>query len=351
MIDPALPIAVLGAGSWGTSLAVHLALSGRDVLLWGRSPEFAAQLEQARENVQYLPGVALPKRLSVTSTMADLSAAQMVVMVVPSHGFRAVLRQYLKTCEPHRGNTDADRVIVSATKGIETETQARMSQVCFEEGLAVERDLGFAVLSGPTFAAELTAADAAASSPTACVVAADDLELAMVVRDTFSSRNFRLYSSTDVVGVEIGGTGKNVVAIAAGAVSGLGFGHNTLAALMTRGLHEITRLGMAYGGKQRTFAGLAGMGDLVLTCTGGLSRNRRTGVELAKGRTLEEIREETQMVSEGVRNCLSLQAMAQARKVEMPITEQMVQVLYENKSPKLAVEQLMTRDLKSESEL
>ncbi len=210
-----------------------------------------------------------------------------------------------------------------------------MSQVAFEEALAADRELRFAVLSGPNFAAEV-----AAGLPSAAVVASEDNQLAAELRQTFASPSFRLYSSSDVVGVELGGAAKNVIAVAAGLVSGLGLGHNTLAALITRGLHETTRLGVACGGQPRTFSGLAGLGDLVLTCTGGLSRNRRTGLELAKGKSLAEVEGETSMVAEGIR-----------KGVEMPIAEQMMCVLYEQKSPRAALDELMTRDLKSESEL
>lgn len=332
-------VAVLGAGSWGTALAVHAARCGHPTTLWCRSAERRRQLE-AGENQLYLPGVRFPDTLTVTDSLADLAEHELVLVVVPSHGFRAVLRDFL---EASRVRSPA---IVSGTKGIEQESLARMSNVCFEEGARVGRVLRFAVLSGPSFATELAAGD-----PTACVVAAEDAELARSVQDDFSHENLRLYTSSDVVGVELGGTAKNVVAIAAGLAGGLGFGHNTLAALMTRGLHEVTRLGLAYGGRPRTFSGLAGMGDLVLTCTGPLSRNRQTGVALAQGKSLEQISDEMSMVAEGVRNSVALSRLAQARKVDMPITQTMVQVLYEGKSPRDAVVELMRRGLKSESEL
>jgi glycerol-3-phosphate dehydrogenase (NAD(P)+) len=336
-------IGILGAGSFGTAVAVHLAAAGRPVRLWARNPELARQMAEERANPEYLPDVEIPPAVEPTSDMEALAGCDLVLVVVPSHGFRAVLRQFLRIRpEP----ADRPAVIVSATKGIETETLARMSQVTFEEGMAADREVRFAVLSGPTFAAEL-----ARLSPSAAVVAAEDAALAAEIRERLSTRGFRLYSSSDVVGVELGGTVKNVVAIAAGTVSGLGFGHNTLAALITRGLHEITRLGIAYGGQPRTFAGLAALGDLVLTCTGGLSRNRRTGLELAAGRSLDEITGETHQVAEGIRNSLAVSRLAAQRGVEMPITEQMVAVLYEGKDPRLAVEQLMTRELKTETEL
>jgi glycerol-3-phosphate dehydrogenase (NAD(P)+) len=337
-------IGILGAGSFGTALAVHLAAAGgKRVRLWARNPELARRMAEERANPEYLPGVEIPPGVEPTADMAALADCSPVLVVVPSHGFRAVLRQLLRIPP---GDAGRPAVIVSATKGIEMETLARMSQVTFEEGTAAGRDVRFAVLSGPTFAAEL-----ARNMPSAAVVASEDAALATEMRECLSTRGFRLYSSSDVVGVELGGTVKNVVAIAAGTVSGLGFGHNTLAALITRGLHEITRLGIAYGGQPRTFAGLAALGDLVLTCTGGLSRNRQTGVELAAGKSLDEITGETHFVAEGIRNSVAVSRLAAQRGVEMPITQQMVAVLYEGKNPRQAVEQLMTRELKSETEL
>jgi glycerol-3-phosphate dehydrogenase (NAD(P)+) len=336
-------IGVLGAGSFGTALAVHLAAAGgHRVHLWARNPELALRMKLKRSNPEYLPDVEIPPGVEPTSNLEALVGCDVVLVVVPSHGFREVLRQFLRAAP---GN-QRPALIVSATKGIETETLARMSQVTFEEGMAARRDVRFAVLSGPTFAAEL-----ARHMPSAAVVASDDLGLATEIRETLATPLFRLYSSPDVVGVELGGTVKNVIAIAAGTLSGLGYGHNTLAALITRGLHEITRLGIAYGGQPRTFAGLAALGDLVLTCTGGLSRNRRTGLELAAGKTLAEITGETTQVAEGIRNSVAVARLATQKGVEMPITQQMVTVLYEGKNPRLAVEQLMTRELKAETEL
>jgi glycerol-3-phosphate dehydrogenase (NAD(P)+) len=334
-------IGVLGAGSWGTALAVHCANAGLDVRLWGRCTGLCTELARSRENREYLPGVELPERLGVTAELADLGRCRIVLVVVPSHGYREVLRRYLAACP---GSELA--VVVSCTKGIESETLARMSQVSFEEAVQTNRELRFAVLSGPTFAAEL-----ATGTPTAAVLASEDDGVARELQDLLSWGNLRLYTSSDVVGVEIGGTAKNVVAIAAGAVTGLGFGHNTLAALITRGLHEVTRLGLACGGRPRTFSGLAGLGDLVLTCTGGLSRNRRTGLELAGGKSLDEIAAESHMVAEGVLNSRSLLHLARLKGIEMPITEQMEAVLWEGKTPRAAVADLMQRELKAEAEL
>lgn len=333
-------LAILGTGSWGTALAVHWAGTGIEVTQWGRRPEFVEELQAKRSNDAYLPGVSFPENLRLTSELGDVVDHDVVVMVVPSHGFREALHRFLALA-PKK-----PRVLISATKGIENENLARMSDVTFEEAVAADQELRFAVLSGPSFAAEL-----AVGVPTLAVVASHDAELAAELREDLSSPTFRLYSTTDVVGVELGGTSKNVVAIAAGVVAGLGLGANTLAALLTRGLHEITRLGLACGGKMRTLAGLAGMGDLVLTCMGGLSRNRSLGVELASGKTLEEISGATSMVAEGVRNSLAVVRIAERRGVEMPIAEQVVKLLYHGKSPQRAVEELMTRDLRSETEL
>jgi glycerol-3-phosphate dehydrogenase (NAD(P)+) len=339
-------IGVLGAGSFGTALAVHLAgVGGHEVRLWARNPELARRMAEERANPNYLSGVTLPPGLQPTADAADLGDAEIVLIAVPSHGFRDVLRQYLRR---HPGGHPGDGALrlVSATKGIETETLARMSQVAFEEGMAADREIGFAALSGPTFAAEL-----ARNVPSAAVIASEDAQLATEVRECLATPFLRLYSSPDVAGVELAATAKNVIAIAAGTLSGIGLGHNTLAALITRGLHEITRLGIAFGGQPRTFAGLAGLGDLVLTCTGGLSRNRRIGVELAAGRSVAEITGETHMVAEGVRNSIAVSRLAAQRGVEMPITQQMVAVLYHGKDPRRAVEELMTRELKAETEL
>jgi glycerol-3-phosphate dehydrogenase (NAD(P)+) len=337
-------VGILGAGSWGTALAVHLAgAGGHSVALWARDPDLACRMAAERANPAYLPEVEIPPGVVPTSDMAALAPCEIVLIVVPSHGFRTVLRQFLAVTAARRAEP---LVLVSATKGIETETLARMSQVAAEETAAAGQAMRFAVLAGPSFASEL-----ARNVPSAVVIASDEASLATEIREALSTPTMRLYSSPDVIGVELGGASKNVIAIAAGALVGLGLGDNTLAALITRGLHEITRLGVASGGQTRTFAGLAGLGDLVLTCTGALSRNRHAGLELAAGKTRAEITGETHMVAEGIRNSLAIARLAALRGVEMPITEQMVAVMYQGKDPRRAVEELMTRGLKAEAEL
>ncbi len=336
-----MKISVLGAGAWGTALAVHLARAGHTVQLWARRPELAAVLATARVNSEYLPGIPLPDSLLPTADLAATTDNDVLLVVVPSHGFREVLRSYL-ACHP----TGRTLTLVSGTKGIETETLERMSGVTAEEAAKVGVANHFAVLSGPSFAQEL-----GEGRPTAAVIAAADEAVARDLCQVFSNASFRLYSSMDVVGVELGGTAKNVIAVAAGVVSGLELGYNTQAVLITRGLHEITRLGVALGGSTRTFSGLSGLGDLVLTCTGRLSRNRRVGIELAKGRKLAEILADNPFVAEGVKNSVAVSRLAASHAVEMPITQQVVEVLYEGKSPKAALLELMTRDLKSEPDL
>ena len=335
------PIGVLGAGSFGTAVAIQAARAGHRTLLWVRREEHAVELSAQRENRVYLPGVPFPEGLEITHDLAALAASDPLVMAPPSHGYRAVLADFLAA----RGRS-APLTVVSATKGIEAETLARMSRVSEEECARAGVPCRFAVLSGPTFAAEL-----ARAAPSAAVIASADAALAAGLRQTLATPTLRLYSSTDVTGVELAGTAKNVIAIGAGIIAGLGLGHNTLAALITRGLHEMTRLVVAYGGEAETLRGLAGLGDLVLTCTGALSRNRRTGVELAQGKTLEAIVAETTEIAEGVKNSLVVRRLARERAIEMPIIEQMVAVMYEGKPAKQAVHELMTRELREESRL
>ncbi|MEM7349686.1 MAG: NAD(P)H-dependent glycerol-3-phosphate dehydrogenase [Acidobacteriota bacterium] len=337
-----MKLAVLGAGSWGTSLAVHFASAGNDVTLWARRAELAEELRRERRNASFLADVDIPRSVVITSDLAAAATADAILLVVPSHGYREVVRRLFR----HLPQGPQPHIVISATKGVETESLQRMSEVTAAEAAAAGCEVQFAALSGPNFAVELVA-----GAPTSAVVASVDEDLATRLRQALSTETFRLYSSTDVVGVELGATAKNVIAIAAGIVAGLELGHNALAALMTRGLHEIARLVRAHGGKARTLSGLAGMGDLVLTCTGPLSRNRSLGVQLARGKTLDEISGASPMVAEGVRNSLAIARLAERQGVEMPITEQMVQILYHGKSPRQAVKDLMSRELRSESEL
>ena len=334
-------VAVVGAGSFGTALAVHAARAGCEVTLWARRAEAAADLEREHRNVRYLPEAELPARIHTTTDLADLAGAEVVVMAVPSHGYREVLRHLM----PHWPEGRA-LPLVSATKGIENEALARMSEVSAEEAGRAGRRLRFAAISGPSFAAEL-----ALGVPTAAVIASADEELGRQLQATLSTRELRLYTTPDVVGVELSGAAKNVIAIAAGLVSGLGFGHNTLAALITRGLHEMARLGLAYGGLQQTFYGLAGLGDLVLTCTGAASRNRRAGLALAAGEPLSKLESETGQVAEGVRTSTAIAHLAARKGVEMPICEQMVEVIHRGKPVRQAVGELMLRGLKAEAAL
>jgi glycerol-3-phosphate dehydrogenase (NAD(P)+) len=320
---------VIGAGSWGTALAVHLARIGHDVCLWGRDAALVADMRERRANAVYLPDVNFPDQLRPTAALDEsLSAARLVVLAVPSHGLRRVLQHG----RPHLAS---EALVVSATKGLEQDTLLRMSQVIAGEWSGIRE---IAVLSGPSFAAEL-----ARELPTAVVVASATREAVEHVQAEFRSPALRLYGSADVAGVEIGGALKNIIAIAAGVVEGLGLGHNALAALITRGLAEITRLAVACGAQRDTLAGLAGLGDLVLTCTGRLSRNRHVGMELAHGRHLDEILASTKMVAEGVRTTRAALALGAERSVELPIAAQMADVLEGRRDPKSAVCELMGR--------
>ena len=327
-------VAVLGAGSWGTALAIHLARVGHEVRLWGRDCALVDEMSKRRANAVYLADVNFPAALTTTHSLdAALSGAGMVVLAVPSHGLRHVL-------DGASAFVSADALVVSATKGLEEQTLLRMSQVVT---LAVPHVREIAVLSGPSFAAEL-----ARELPTAVVVASTMNGAVEHVQHEFRSGALRLYGSSDVVGVEIGGALKNIIAIAAGVVEGLGLGHNALAALITRGLAEIARLAVALGAQRDTLAGLAGLGDLVLTCTGNLSRNRRVGIELAHGRTVADIVSSTRMVAEGVRTTRAAIELGRQHDVELPIATQMGEVLEGRRDPRSAVYELMGRRQKQE---
>jgi glycerol-3-phosphate dehydrogenase (NAD(P)+) len=327
-------LAVLGAGSWGTALAAHVARAGHETRLFARDASLARCITETRENPAYLPGVVLPGSLGATADLASACAgAEAILVVIPSQYCREI---YIRL----NGVAPKDAWLVSATKGLETESWLRMSQIA--AGVASARPV--AVLSGPSFALEV-----AQQQPTAVVVASQATEAAEGLQRALSTPRFRVYASDDVVGVELAGALKNVIAIAAGIADGLGYGGNTSAALITRGLAEITRLAVACGGRPESLAGLAGLGDLVLTCTGSLSRNRRVGQALGRGASPAEATDAAPgMVAEGVRTTLAACALAGAAGVEMPIASAMKAVLYDAKPARAAVDELMSRSLKRE---
>lgn len=328
-------VAILGAGGWGTALAVHLARAGHDACLWGRDATLVADMCARRANAVYLPDITFPDRLRVTADLADaLRGTAFIVAAVPSHGTREILRQASSFIRP--GST-----VVSATKGLEQDTLFRVSEI-------IEQELGssvhIAVLSGPSFAAEL-----ARQLPTAVSVASREHSIVEQVQADFRAPYFRLYGTSDVVGVEIGGALKNVIAIAAGVAEGLALGHNALAGLITRGLAEITRLACAAGAQRDTLAGLTGLGDLVLTCTGSLSRNRHVGAELARGRTLNDILSGMKMVAEGVRTTDAALALGVRHGIELPIAAQVAELLAGRKDARTALYDLMLRPQRAEA--
>jgi glycerol-3-phosphate dehydrogenase (NAD(P)+) len=329
-------LAIIGGGSWGTALSVVLAPRFEDVRLWVYDSGLAGQIKASRENATYLPGVTLAANVLPTDDLAvALAGVDIALVVVPSQFLRSTFRRMLPLLA-------ANVSLVSAAKGIENGSLKRMSEVIAEEA-APSFVAAVAVLSGPTFAREI-----AAGAPAAVVISSSDVGLAKKIQVAFSGPTFRLYTNADPVGVEIGAALKNVIAIGAGICHGLGLGNNTTAALITRGLAEISRLAVAAGGQPRTLAGLTGLGDLVLTCTGDLSRNRRVGVELAAGRKLPEIIASSRMVAEGVETTYAAVELARRHKVEMPIVEQMYEVLKLGKEPLDALRYLMDRDLKAE---
>lgn len=328
-------VAVVGAGSWGTALSIHLGRLGDSPRLWARNAGLPSLMRETGENSWYLPGIPLPRGLRATSDLEEaLSEADIAIVAVPSHAFDPVMETASRWLG--RGTT-----ILSATKGLEPERFRRMSEI-----LATRcPDSPVAVLSGPTFAREV-----ALACPTAAAVASADPEVARRLQRQLSARAFRLYTNRDVIGVEIGGALKNVMAIATGISDGLGLGENARAALITRGLAEITRLGVALGGAPATFAGLAGLGDLVLTCTGSLSRNRALGLALAEGRGLDQALGTTRMVAEGVRTSRSAVALARRAGVTLPICQEVSAVLFEGKSPQEALDALLQREVRPEEE-
>ncbi len=328
-----LNIAVLGDGGWGTTLAIHLSRKGFPTRLWGAFAEYISILKTNRENIKFLPGVKIPESVLITSSLDEaLDNAQLAVLAVPSQHMRSVVTR-LKVHDLK------GLLLVSVTKGIENGSLKRMSEVIGE----TVKPKALSVLSGPTIALEV-----ANGVPTTIVASSTDLAVAKRVQDIFVAEKLRVYTNTDVIGVELGGSLKNVVAIAAGITDGLGFGTNTKAALLTRGMAEISRLGVAMGAKVETFYGLSGLGDLTTTCISPYSRNRWLGEEIGRGKRLGAVLKETEMIVEGVTTAKSAYELAKRHKVEMPIIEEIYRVLYENKNPKVAVHDLMTRTPKSE---
>jgi len=329
-------IAIIGGGSFGTSFAILLAGKGYDVRLWVYEKDLAAEMKETRVNRLYLPGHKIPENVSPSSSMEEvLREPDMILQVCPSHVVRRVMEEAYRYFPK-------DVPIVSASKGIENETLMTVDEILFDI-LPGRFHKYLAYVSGPSFAREV-----AAGVPTVVVAASRNLEVAQTVQETFATPTFRVYTSEDVAGVELGGALKNVIAIAAGAAAGLGLGHNTRAALITRGLAEITRLAVKKGANPLTLSGLAGVGDLVLTCTGELSRNRTVGFELGQGKSLKEILDSMNMVAEGVKTTKSAYDLSMKEKVEMPITEQTYNILYRDTSAADAVFALMTRRLKHE---
>ncbi len=329
-------VAIIGAGSWGTALAAIAARNHHQVSVWAREREVARLISDSHRNPFYLSDFALAENITATTSIEEaLIDADFAIIVVPSHAMREIMLGM-------RDHLRSDVVLASATKGVENGTLMRMSEV-MADVLKEKFAPRLVVLSGPSFAREAMRGD-----PTAIVAASADREAAEMIQRELSSGAFRVYTNTDVAGVELGGAVKNVVAIAAGVVSGMGLGHNSTAAIITRGLAEITRLAASQGGRAATMAGLAGLGDLVLTCTGDLSRNRHVGVELGRGRKLDEILAQMREVAEGVRTTQAIYELSRRRCVDMPITESVYALLYQNKPAREAVTELMARPLKEE---
>jgi glycerol-3-phosphate dehydrogenase (NAD(P)+) len=332
-------IAIVGAGSWGTALAFVLAHKGLTVNLWVYEPELIQEIRSTRINSIYLPDIILPESINVDSSFKDiLKDVHFIIWVTPSHTIRTVLQEAKAYIEP-------DSIFVGASKGIESETLMRVSQIV-SDVINNTPTIRYVTLSGPTFAWEV-----ARFHPTAAVVAGQDHEATSMTQKILNTNAFRIYTNPDHTGVELGGALKNVIAIATGIAAGLNLGSNTRAALITRGLWEITRLSHAMGASPMTFLGLAGMGDLVLTCDGTQSRNFKVGYRIGAGESLKQIQSTMRMVAEGVRTTVAVRELAYKYNVEMPITEQIYQVLYHEKTPKQALEALMSRSLKREHQL
>lgn len=332
------PVGVVGAGSWGTTLAQLLAGKGFKVDLWVYEKDLCEEIRKTRQNSVYLPGFDLHENISAHNDLERVvKDHDLITVVVPSHVYRLVAVQMLPLL---KGNA----IVVNATKGIENETLLTMSGI-WKEILPQGSSTRVLVLSGPSFANEVIR-----KVPTAITVAGDDLDTAKIVQHVFSTTYLRAYTSLDKIGVEIAGATKNVIALAAGISDGMSFGYNTRAALITRGLAEITRLGVKMGSNPLTFLGLAGIGDLLLTCTGDLSRNRTVGIQMGQGKRIKEILSEMRMVAEGVKTAKSVHFLARRMGVEMPICEQVYSILYDEKDPRTVVQELMTRNLKHEIE-
>lgn len=330
-------ITLFGAGSWGTALAVHLATEGRDVTLWARRPEVVDTIRKEGHNPTYLPDVSIPSSVRVTASLeAATEASSLWAVAVPSQNLRSIASDL----QPHAAQVET---VVSLAKGIENETLQRMTQVLGSELSSVAHER-IGVLYGPSHAEEV-----AEGHPTTVVAAAPGEQHAQRIQDAFMTSRLRVYVNTDVIGVEIGGSAKNVLAIAAGISDGVGYGDNAKAALVTRGLAEIRRLGLALGAREQTFAGLAGIGDLVVTCMSRHSRNRYLGEQIGQGKTLEEVLEEMDMVAEGVRTTRSIRDLGRRHQIEMPITEAVHAILFEDERPRQMVDELMTRSAKHEN--
>lgn len=328
-------VAVVGAGSWGTTLADLMAAKGDDVVLWAYEPEVAEEVNRRHRNDLFLPEAPLRPSLAATTDLAEaVRGAELIVSAAPSHAVRAVMARAA-------GAIGSSAIVVSASKGLESDAYRRMTEVLAE---VLPAGVGIAALSGPTFAREVYE-----RQPTAVTVASADADVARRAQVALSAPHFRVYTNADVIGVELGGAIKNVIAIAAGILEGLGIGHNARSALITRGLAEITRLGVAMGAQPLTFAGLAGMGDLVLTATGQLSRNRSLGVALGRGERLADVLARRLSVAEGVRTAQAAVVLGERLGVELPISREVARVLFEDKAPRQAIGDLMERSLKSES--
>ncbi len=327
-------ICVLGSGSWGTAIALLLKDNGHTVTLWSFTEEECRELSSVRENKRCLPGIIIPEEISITSDINCCKNQDIIVIATPSHGVRGVA-QRIKSVVPN------GQIILNISKGIEEETYLTISQVLKEE----LPDCKIAVMSGPSHAEEVSR-----GIPTTNVVAGDDTETTMLIQEVFMNRNFRIYTNDDIIGVELGGSVKNVIALCCGILDGLGCGDNTKAALMTRGLVEMTRLGVAMGAKAETFSGLSGIGDLIVTCTSMHSRNRRAGILIGQGKSVEEAQKEVNMVVEGVRSCKAAKELADRLGIEMPIVSEAYDVLFHGKTPKQAIENLMMRTKKHETE-